>query len=617
MHSSEAVAGSLLESAHHDGSSLYVPEPPKEHGDPFTVLLRVPRAEGASQVVVRQVHDGEQNAVPARIDRETEAEVWWRADLTAHNTLSHYRFLLNSGPNRYRWVHSAGTTDNDLPDHHDFRVSLHSELPDWVPDAVLYQIFPDRFARSGRVTDVPDWAEPAGWDDVTAFRGRSTGRQFYGGDLYGIAEHLDHIATLGANTLYLTPVFPARSNHRYNAESFERVDPFLGGDAAYRELIDAVHARGMRIIGDLTTNHTGSTHDWFTRAATPDAPERGFYFFDREADDFVFWLGVRSLPKLDLENDELRRRLVEGRDSTVANWVRFGLDGWRIDVANMTGRYQGRDVNAEVARVIRQTLRDEAGTDAYLVGEHFHDYLQDVDGSTWQGIMNYSGFTKPMWNWLVRPEARFDSWLGIPLEFWPQLPGASVVETMRLFSSIPWPARLGSMSIISSHDSPRIATITDSAALVEVAAAAMFTMPGVPMIWAGDEIGMEGVTGEDGRRPFPWHRPETWNRGLLRCYGDFVTIRRDSEALRRGGLRWAFVDEDRLVFLREHPTESVLVMLARAPGDPIPLSGPLLGMADKQEAEALYGGATLRAEAGRVILPGDGPAVHIWRMSPK
>ncbi|HSO05465.1 MAG TPA: glycoside hydrolase family 13 protein [Candidatus Limnocylindrales bacterium] len=613
-------SGSLLEAAHHDGSPAYCPEPPKEHGDTFTVLLRTSAEDPVSRVAVRQVHDGEPVHVQARLDRRTPSGTWWRADLVAHNTVSHYRFLLDGGSFDYRWLTAAGPVEADVPDVGDFRVALASEPPSWLDDAIVYQVLPDRFARSGRVTEpLPDWAVPAAWEDAPERTGRPAARQFFGGDLYGVAEHLDHISSVGANTLYLTPVFPAPSSHRYNASSFDHVDPLLGGDAAYRELIDAAHARGMRVLGDLTTNHTGNTHGWFLAGrADPNAPESTFYHFipgrtDGAERDYVGWSGHRTLPKLDHRSRELRRRLVDGPDSVVARWLRFGLDGWRIDVANMTGRYRDTDLTRAIAREIRATMAG-VSPEAYLVGEHFHDFLGDVDGTTWHGIMDYSGLARPMWTWLARQEPGLDGWLGVSQQRWPHLPGPSVMSTMRAFSAIPWSARRSSLTLVSSHDTPRIATITGSAALTEVAIAAMLTHPGVPMIWAGDEIGMEGVTGEQGRRAFPWTRPESWDHAALSVFRQLCAVRRDSEALRRGGLRWAYVDADRIVWLRETEGESILVLLARAGGDPITLRAALLGLHEGAQARNVYGGATLTAGAGLAVLPGDGPMVQMWQL---
>ncbi len=614
-------AGSLLGAPHHDGSPGYCPNPPQQHGDSFTVLLRTSPADPVSAVAVRQVLDGEPEFAAARIDHQDATGTWWRADLTAHNTVSHYRFLIDGGGTGYRWLTAAGTIEADLPDAADFRVAVADPPPQWLDDAIVYQVFPDRFARSGLVDQpTPSWAVPAGWDDPPEPGGRPSARQFYGGDLYGVAEHLDHIQAVGANTLYLTPVFPADSSHRYNASSFDHVDPHLGGDAAYRSLIDAAHARGMRILGDLTTNHTGSTHDWFAAGrADPTAPEADFYLFDpldaqsAAARGYVGWLGHRSLPKLDHRSAELARRMHSGPDSVAARWLDFGLDGWRIDVANMTGRYQRTDLNHQVARMLRATMAAVSG-DAYLVGEHFHDSLPDVDGTTWHGIMNYSGLARPMWTWLVRPDSPFAGWLGAPVAHWPRLPGPSVATTMRAFSAMPWAARQASLTMVSSHDTPRIATITNDPRLTEVAVAAMIAYPGVPMIWAGDEIGLEGNTGEAGRAPFPWHRPDSWNQELMSLFGRLCAVHRDSPALRQGGLRWVHVDADRMVWMREAHDESMLVLLARAPGPPIALAADLLGLDEGTQAHNVYGGASLPRAAGLVELPGDGPMVQMWRL---
>ncbi len=607
--------GSLLEQPHHDGSVLYQPDPPSGPGDPYTVLLRVPRGEGASRIVVRQVLDEEPlRPVVATKDRESEHEVWWRAELTAHNPVSRYRFLLDSGPHGYRWITASGAVDGDVPDDQDFHVARGGAGPEWAPDQVVYQVFPDRFARSGRIgLPTPDWAVAADWDERPVYQGPGTGRQLYGGDLYGVVEHLDHVQSLGATTLYLTPVFPGRSNHRYDASTFDRIDPLLGGDLAYRELIDAVHSRGMRILGDLTTNHTGNRHEWFRAAQTdPASPEAGFYLFRRHPEDYVSWFDVPTLPKLDHRDPELRRRLLTGSGSVVRRWLEFGLDGWRIDVAQMTARYRDVDLNHEVSQVIADELAHAGGK--YLVGENVHDFRADAGHAGWHGVMDYAGFTKPLWTWLVRPDPPFDNWFGLPIPRWPSLPGGSVAATMRAYSGVPWSHQLASMTLVSSHDSPRIATITDDPALVEVAAAAMFTHPGIPMVWSGDEIGLEGVQGEDGRRPFPWRQPETWKTATLRAYRDLARLRHDHVALRRGGLRWAFADAHRLVWLREHPEETIIVHLARRSGPPVRLSAPLLGLGDGEFAENVYGGAELHAGSGLVELTGDGPTAQIWRL---
>ena len=356
------LAASLLAQPHHDGSALYVSNRTPAPGDTVTVWLRVPAAARVVDVHVRVIPDAEPRFVKAQPDpsRSDGIDTWWAAEIECHNRVTPYRFLLTGAPQTapagpvsgYAWLNGTGLHRRDVPDSSDFRLVVHDASqappPSWALDSVVYQVFPDRFAASERSVlapgsdpvRVPDWAVPAAWDDPIV--ARSSGlvpKQLYGGDIDGIVEHLDHLERLGVDCVYLTPFFPARSNHRYDASTFDAVDPVLGGDEALRRLTAAAHARGMRVLGDFTTNHTGSSHEWFLAArADARSPERDFYYWTGP-DTYVGWFGVPTLPKLDYDSEELKRRIFEDEDGVVRKWLgpAGGLDGWRVDVANMTG----------------------------------------------------------------------------------------------------------------------------------------------------------------------------------------------------------------------------------------------------------------------------------------
>jgi len=605
-----------LTDPHHDGSSLYVPEQAPDPGDTVPVFVRVPHSDGATGVWARTTPDAEPHFAPGRVDRRTPWETWWRCDVDVRNRLTNYRFLLDGGPRGYRWLNGTGPHPHDVTDAEDFRISAYPP-PEWAGDAIVYQIFPDRFARSAAAGSrpLPGWARPAGWDDEVVFRGDATPLQLFGGDLDGIAEHLDHIASVGVDTLYLTPFFPAESNHRYNAASFDEVDPLLGGDKALARLAQEVHARGWRLLGDLTANHCGDTHPWFARAREDrDSPERGFFYFPGPHDDaYEGWLGHSTLPKFWFSSTELRRRLIQGADSVAGRWLRppFDLDGWRVDVANMTGRHAADDFNAEVAEALRATIAEQK-PDGLLLAAHSHDASPDLAGDRWHGTMNYPGFTRPVWSWLRQPDLPF---LGLPVGV-PLLGAESVLNTSRGFAAaVPWRATVTSWSLLGSHDTARIRTVVGTADVVEVAAGLLFTMPGAPMVFAGDEIGMEGVLGEDARRPFPWHRPDSWDRRTLATYRELAALRRSHRALRRGGMRWVHAAGDALVYLRESEQERLLVLAARAPHDPVRIPAALFGL--DGEAETVYGAAPrlLRGADGAVTLPGDGSTFQVWQLA--
>lgn len=605
------MTGHLL-GPHHDGSALYVPAGTPSLGDRVPVRVRVPVDSDVRAVHLRTVRDAEPHVVEARLDRQDDDERWYVAEVEMHNPVMSYRFLLDE-PGGYRWLNGRGAFAREIPDAGDFRLTVHDPAPAWSDDAVVYQVFPDRFARSGVERELPDWAEPADWDDEPVGSGPSTPRQLYGGDLLGVEQRLDHLVRLGVDVLYLTPFFPSRSNHRYDASTFDHVDPVLGGDEALASLARAAHARGLRIMGDLTTNHTGAGHDWFLRAqADRSSEEASFYLWTEEDPGYVGWLGHASLPKLDHSSPALTQRLVEGTSSVIARWLQepFSLDGWRIDVANMTGRYQDTDLNHAVARRIRETMR-QVRPDALLVSEHFHDASRDLLGDTWQANMNYNGFSRPVWQWLADP-AQGNRMLGLPVPM-PRRSGSAMVETMREFdSAVPWAVTAQQWNMLSSHDTPRVRTLLGSREAVEVAVGMLMTYPGTPMVFAGDEVGATGTNGEHARVPMPWDRPDRWDDATFEAYRSAIALRRGSRALRTGGLRWAVVADDAVAYLRETADERVLVCVARAPWSGAVLPGSLLGPGAEPQT---WRGPDLRIDGDGLHVPGDGPGVGVWRLA--
>ena len=270
------------------------------------------------------------------------------------------------------------STDSD-----DFVLSADPGGPAWHLESVAYEIFPDRFASSRIGVEPPDWAVPRPWDALPEGRGPNTEREWFGGDLDGIRERLDHIERLGANLVYLTPFFPAGSTHRYDAASFDFVDPLLGGDEALAALLAAAHARGIRVVGDLTLNHCGAGHEWFRSARDfPSSVERGLLLF-RRVRAARLRLVVRRPLAAEVRLGEPRAAAAPARGRRAA-LAREGLDGWRIDVANMAGRHGTYDANRAVARATREAVEAERD-DALLIAEHGHDFRPDLQAGAGTG----------------------------------------------------------------------------------------------------------------------------------------------------------------------------------------------------------------------------------------
>jgi alpha-glucosidase len=608
---------------HHDGSPLYVANQAPRLGDIVRVRIRVPEDFGPITAVrTRSNPNREPVYTTASPIASLDGWEWWEADIAVENPVHGYRFLLTLADGSIAWLGAGGYSTTETLDSEDFKLVTYPEPPAWATSTILYQIFPDRFARSDAAAsrELPVWAEPAEWTDEPIHIGPSTPRQFYGGDLLGIEERLDHVIDLGATMIYLTPVFPAHSNHRYDALSFAVVDPVLGGDDALIALIEAAHARGLHVIGDLTSNHSGDAHEWFTSShLQPGAPESEFYYWqDDEQRGYESWLGVPSLPKFNWNSTELRRRFIEGLDSVVAKWLKppYNLDGWRIDVANMTGRFLDEDLNHDVRRIIRQTMLD-INPSTILLAESTNDATTDFQGDAWHGAMTYANFTRPLWSWLSEPGSPARGGLNMPLGMIPGFSAEQFFEAHLKFSAgFPWRVRLHNMNALDTHDTPRFLTHA-LPGTVPVALGLSLTLPGIPVIFAGDEFGLIGDDGEHSRSPIPWQLlDETADaayaahaRDTITLYTELVHLRRDHPALNGGGIRWVHVGDDIVAFVRESAEESVLVVAARSGFD---VTLPATAVAG--DPVRLYGGSFAENFGSGIRIYGHGPSFTAWQL---
>ena len=603
-------------SPHHDGSALYVLNQKPKLLDEVRLRVRIHESIGdVAEVRVRSSESGEAfPSAPAKRKKLASGWSWYEAQLTMHNPKVNYRWMLKLDSGQILWLNALGLHHLEQPDINDFRINTFSSAPAWGPKTVLYEIFPDRFSRSAEANkhQLPEWALKADWADTVIGKGPGTSEQFFGGDLWGVIEHLDHLEKLGVNTLYLTPIFPARSNHRYDASSFDVVDPLLGGNKAYAALIAEVHKRGIRIIGDLTSNHSGDAHEWFKKAyKNPKARESEFYYFSDGNKKYDSWFGVPSLPKFDWKSKELRKRFIEGKSSVVAKWLKapFKIDGWRIDVANMTGRIRDEDMYGEVANIVRKTMVS-VNPDTIMLGEYTGDAAYEVQGDGWQGAMTYANFTRPLFRWLQNPmpesELQNIGFISTPDT------GSDFVESHTKFAAgFPWHVRLNNMNTLDTHDTPRFKTFTLPGAQ-KVAAAVQFTFPGIPMIWAGDEFGLDGFNGENSRTPLPWNNERPNDASLIEVYSTLAKIRRENIALTEGGLRFLLATKEAVVYVREHKKQSILVSVNR--GREAKSKLPLDAIYGLDQAQNIYGGGQLKLSGSKVKLPSSPMSVNVWRL---
>ncbi len=423
--------------------------------------------------------------------------------------------------------------------------------PAWFADAVFYQIFPDRFARSRRV---PAPGPLEDWDAPPTVNG------FKGGDLYGVAEHLDHLVDLGVDAIYLNPIFSSASNHRYHTFDYMTVDPLLGGDDALRVLLDSAHERGVRVVIDGVFNHASRGfwpfhhvmemgkhspyRDWFylhTEDLEAERPLRAYagesLQHALEADwgerhgegveslttlGYRAWWDLPALPKLNTDNPVVHEYLMR----VAEHWTGFGIDGWRLDVPHeitTPGFWE------EFRRRVRAI-----NPEAYIVGEIWQERGDLLDGRTYDGLMNYP-LTSAILSYapgshldrrVVAQHAEIERQLA-PTD------GAGFMARAQGIVGGYQPAFARSLlSLLDSHDTPRFLSWSggDRTSL-RLAWLILLTMPGAPCIYYGDEIGMAGEMDPGCRGAFPWS-DDVWDKDLLATARALIRLRHDVPATR-------------------------------------------------------------------------------------
>lgn len=376
-------------------------------------------------------------------------------------------------------------------------------VPSWVSSAVFYQIFPDRFANGDPSNDPPGTVPRDALPTPT---------NFFGGDLQGVIDRAGYLAELGVSAIWFNPLFDAPSNHRYDTRDYRRIDPYLGDEATFARMVQVLHELGIRVVLDGVFNHTGDRF-WAFQDVEQRGPASPYYDWyeiwrwplSRQPPSYRTWSGYAHMPKLNHANPAVRRYLFD----TVRYWMGFGVDGWRLDVAN--------EVPHDFWRAFRQVVK-AVNPDAYLVGEIWGNGEPWLRGDQFDGVMNY----------------RFRDAL---LQFFAlgRIPPSELdARLAQIRADYPGPVFFALLNLLDSHDTERFLTAArGDVRRVKLAALLQMTYPGAPLVYYGDEVGLPGGRDPDNRRPFPW-QPDRQDLDLLRWYRTLVALRRCYPVLSRG-----------------------------------------------------------------------------------
>ncbi|RCX16442.1 glycosidase [Fontibacillus phaseoli] len=465
---------------------------------------------------------------------------YWFIAISPENNRFVYQFEVTDG--NETWVMGEMGFTQDLEDNRFFRFPYLNAIdvfdaPAWVKDTVWYQIFPERFANGNpeRKTNTNGV-----WGDVPK------PDSFFGGDFEGIIQHLDYLAELGISGIYMTPIFEAPTNHKYDTIDYMKIDPQFGDKETFRQLVKACHERGIRVMLDAVFNHSGYGFAPFQDVLKNGASSRYADWFhmigfgEEEGDhpayeSFAF---TDNMPKLKTSNPEVKEYLL----GVAKYWIEeFDIDGWRLDVAN--------EVDHKFWREFRNTVR-AAKDDVYIIAEIWNDAMPWLQGDQFDSVMNYP-FTEAVIDFIAKGKigaTRFGNLLTSHLQLYPE----NVSEVM--------------FNLLGSHDTARVLTqCGDDTSKLKLAFLLLFTYPGSPCIYYGDEVGLTG-DGDD----FAYYRscmewdPKKQDQDLLDSVKRLIAIRKSHPALTANSRLQVLKSDDAsglFVFSRSQGDEEIVVAL--------------------------------------------------------
>jgi alpha-glucosidase len=577
----------LLDLIHHDESENYISNPNPRTNEDVIIKLRIPHALQINGVFLVSWPQGELFFHTMHCAGSDFYFDWYSITLPLNSTIFRYKFLLII-ENMELYYTPSGLFENEVSEEYSFSLYCNADFSSWSPEAIFYQIFPDTFCRVGN-TELDN--EPfvfqnreqkfslkrilSDWnDEIIPINLETLTIQYFGGNSEGIRSRIQYLKELGINAIYLNPMYKSRTNHRYDIIDHSAVDQLFGNEEQLAEMIRDLHDNDIKIIFDAVLNHTGLFHNWFdllgeyeTRGAFSDKDSifSDYYYFHEHPYEYACWLGARELPKLKLENPEVVEHLITGKDASIKKWLRgpFQIDGWRVDTANLLGKYPEVSFADSFNRLLHTSIKEE-NNDGYILGESFYDPKDLIASDKYEGIMNYRGFLKPVTKWLTGT-LRFSPWEDERKEFSIKFDAQSLSNQLKsVRSMIPHQNQIRMFNLLNSHDTPRfLSEVENNTALYKLAVVLLYTYIGIPSIFYGDEIGLSGGDDPYNRKVMPWDS-DSRNLELFVFFKKMISLRKENRVLQYGSFIELLTEGDLYVFCRKLHEQTVIVVLNRS-----------------------------------------------------
>ncbi len=604
-----------------DTTSNYLSPEEPEAGEEITVRFRT----GKNNVDVVLLVSGGKRLVMTKAETERHFD-YYETKMEVTDSKLSYHFEIISGALKVFFDSRGAVTEPN--EYYDFVVFPGFSTPDWSKGAVMYQIYVDRFCNGDKTNDVldneylyigqpvhkvEDWYAPPSQMDV---------RNFYGGDLQGVLDKMDYLKSLGIEVIYFNPLFVSPSNHKYDIQDYDHIDPHFGkivddggsvlpegatenrlssryirrvagranltaSDELFIKVVKEAHKRGMKVILAGVFNHCGSFNKWMDREriyeneegydkgayVSPASPYHNYFSFNNENGwpyngTYDGWWGYDTLPKLNYEGSE---ELVEYVLKIAAKWVSepFCADGWRLDVAADLGHSQ--EYNHKFWKRFRKAVK-EANPNALILAEHYGDKKAWLQGDEWDSVMNYDAFMEPVTWFLTGMEKHSDDFredlLGNADGFW-----GAMIHHGATFST---PSMQSAMNELSNHDHSRFLTRTNhmvgrtgtlgpeaaekniDKAVFREAVVIQMTWMGAPTIYYGDEAGVCGFTDPDNRRTYPWGHED---KEMISFHRDLISLRHRHPVFKTGSIKMVDSDYNFIAYGRFDRDEQILVIV--------------------------------------------------------
>lgn len=517
-----------LDSIYSDGSCNFVSIPLPKKGDKICIKVRVLDNAPIDAVVFKTKFNGIEVLKTMEKSYVENGLAYYSIEVQVWEDLLSYQFYFLTKDCVYYYTEKGITTYIQDEDYN-FKLLINYEQSEWVKDAVFYQIFPERFCNGNKLNDVKtgeytfdgyECVKVEDWNKVPENYDKAHCLDFYGGDLEGIQQKIPYLKKLGINAIYLNPIFYGATVHKYDCLDYFNVDPHFGGNKALENLCNELHKNNIKIILDVSINHTGIANKWFNRDATffdkkegaynnPQSEEREYYFFDKN-NKYKAWFDVETLPTLNYTSEKLRKRIYKDSDSLVKKWLKapYNIDGWRFDVADTMARNNQIQLHHEVWPQIRKNIKEE-NNQAYILAEDWSDCREFLNGNEWDSAMNYYASCRPIRQFYGEEDLfnfKCKEFKNVKYKM-TSFDLANRIKNYLL--KLPYQIRQVQFNLLDSHDVPRFhnnKNITKD--MYQGSCIMLFMLPGSANIYYGDEAEIEGRTdsNEGCRYTMPWDK---------------------------------------------------------------------------------------------------------------